>query len=347
MRFWKTHTAVGLDIGSHSVKVVELGSENGQVRLLRWGRAELIPDAIVDGEIIDRQHVVGTIKDLIENSGIRNRQVALSVSGRGVIVKRITVDRTGTDDADEAIRRAAEQHVPFDIGEVVMHYQILDEDAETKRMRVLLVVAKQDVVLSRLGIVRDAGLTPVVVDVDAFAVQNALLWSGGFNAGESIAMVNVGSERTNIHAVRGGVPLYTQDLATGTRNLVESIRRSRDVSHEVAFQTLVNGEADSSKMLANFVETYTKDLHLAVDRVGLFLKTSGSAEKVDRIVLTGGGSWVPGLIASLESKTNVPVEAGDPLARLELPGEDVGTIETRRCEFAVAVGLALRGAVEA
>jgi len=346
MRLRKKRTAVGLDIGSHAVKIVELAERGDHVQLLRWGRAELIPDAIVDGEIIDRGHVVETLRELIAESGITNRRVTVSVSGRGVIVKRITVEKGATEEADEAIRRSSEQHVPFDIGEVVMDYQILSEDAEGGRLQVLLVVAQRDVVLSRVEIVRDAGLIPVAVDVDAFAVQNALVWGEPYDPEESVAIVNVGAERSNIHAVRAGEPLYTQDLATGTRSLLDSVRRSCDVSQDTASCALLGEDERDVDALSGFVGSFTDDLRLAVDRVGLFLKTSGSADHVNRIVMTGGGSWVPGLLPGLEAKTSVPVEAGDPLRQLQVPEDQVEILQPRSSEFAVAVGLALRGAVD-
>lgn len=347
MRFKKPRTSVGLDIGSSSVKVVELMARGDQVHLVKWGTSDLLPDAIVDGEIMDRAHVVETIQNLMEACGIRNRRVVASVSGRGVIVKRVSMPRTTDEEADEAIRWEAEQHVPYDIADVVLDYQILDRDAGPKEMQVLLVAAKQDVVLGKVEIVREAGLIPVSVDVDAFAVQNALEWGEDFNPEETIALVNVGAELTNIHVVRDGQPIYTQDLATGTHTLLESIQKTYEVSRIESSQALKSGGQDAGMDLTSLVDTFSDDLKLAIDRASLFLKTSGDADQIDRIVLTGGGSEIPGLIENLETKTEVPIEAGDPMRRIELPQDGHDEMNVRGRGLTVGIGLALREAIAA
>jgi type IV pilus assembly protein PilM len=347
MRFKKPRTAVGLDIGSSSVKVVELMSRGDQVHLVRWGRADLLPDAIVDGEVMDRHHVVETIQNLMEECGIRNRRVVTSVSGRGVIVKRVTMARMTEEEADEAIRWEAEQHVPYDIADVMLDYHLLDLDSGPKEMQVLLVAAKQDVVLGRVEIVREAGLIPVAVDVDAFAMQNAVEWGHELDPEESIALVNVGGELTNIHVIRSSAPFYTQDLATGTHTLLESIRKTYDVSREEAVTALESAGQSGGMDLTGLVDTFADDLKVAIDRASLFLKTSGDAEDIDRIVLTGGGSQAAGLIESLGEKVSVPVEGGDPLRRMQLPEDDDGRAAAHGRELAVGIGLALREAIAA
>jgi type IV pilus assembly protein PilM len=347
MRFKNPKTVVGLDIGSSSIKVVELASRGDQVHLVRWGTADLIPDAIVDGEIMDRQHVVETIQNLMEECGIKNKHVVMAVSGRGVIVKRVSMARTPEEEADEAIRWEAEQHVPYDIADVVLDYHLVDYDTGPKEMQVLLVAAKQDVVSGRVEIAREAGLTAAAIDVDAFAVQNALEWGHEFDPEETIALVNVGAELTNIHVVRAGVPLYTQDLATGTHTMIESIRKTYEVSREEAVRALRSGGQDGGMDLTNLVDTFSDDLKVAIDRASLFLKTSGDAEEIDRIVLTGGGSEVPGALESLESKTIPAVEAGDPLRRLQLADIDEDDEPIRGGVLTVGIGLALREAVAA
>jgi len=347
MRIRKPRTTVGLDIGSSSVKAVELMSRGDRVHLVRWGSADLLPDAIVDGEIMDRQHVVETIQNLLETCGIRNRHVMTSVSGRGVIVKRVNMARTPEEEADEAIRWEAEQHIPYDIADVVLDYHLIEYDAGPKEMQVLLVAAKQDVVLGRVEIVREAGLTPVGVDVDAFAIQNALEWGHEFDPEEAIALLNIGAELTNIHVVRAGVPHYTQDLATGTHTLLGAIQKTYEVSREEAIEALSSGGEERGMDLTSLTDTFSDDLKVAIDRASLFLKTSGDAEQIDRIVLTGGGSQVKGLLESLRGKTEAPVEPGDPLRRLTLPPDLEDETDINGRGLTVGIGLALREAIAA
>jgi type IV pilus assembly protein PilM len=347
MRFRKPRTAVGLDIGSSSVKIVELSAGGDQIHLLRWGSADFIPDAIVDGEIMDRQHVVETIQNLVEERGISNRRVVTSISGRGVIVKRVTMARTPAEEADEAIRWEAEQHVPYEIADVILDYHILGTDLGPKEMQVLLVAAKQDVIAGRVEIVREAGLVPVAVDIDAFAMQNALEWGHELDPDQTVALLDVGAELTNIHVVRGGTPLYSQDLATGTRTLLESIRKTYEVTREEALTALRTGGEEGGMDLTTLLDTFSDDLKVAIDRAGLFLKTSGDSEQVDRIILAGGGSEVSGLIHSLEQKTTVPVEAANPLRRIQVPDGLVGDLEHAGRGLTVSIGLAIREAVAA
>jgi type IV pilus assembly protein PilM len=344
MRFRKSGTSVGLDIGSSSIKVVEVLSKGDEVHLVKTGTADLIPDAIVDGEIMDRQHVIETIQNLMEETGIKTDRVVTSVSGRGVIVKRVNMASTPEEEADEAIRWEAEQHIPYDIADVVLDYHIINSDMGDKEMQVLLVAAKQDVVLGRCEIVREAGLSPIAVDVDSFAIQNALEWGHDFNPEETIALVNVGAELTNIHVVQDGVPFYTQDLATGTHSMLGSIQKTYEVSREEALQALRTGGEEGGMDLTSLIDAFSDDLKVAIDRASLFLKTSGDAEGIDRVILTGGGSEIPGLIADLTEKTAAPVEAGEPFRRLH----DVPSTgdETSR-GFTVGIGLALREVVAA
>ncbi len=347
MRFKKPRTAVGLDIGSSSIKVVEVLARGDQVELVKWGRADLLPDAIVDGEVMDHHHVVETIQNLMEECDIRNRRVVTSVSGRGVIVKRVTMARMSEEEADEAIRWEAEQHVPYDIADVMLDYHLLEVDTEPKEMQVLLVAAKQDVVVGRSEIVREAGLTPIAIDVDAFAMQNAIEWSHELDPEEAIALVNVGGEITNIHVIQAGAPFYTQDLATGTHTLLESIRKTYEVSRDQATDSLATGGESGGMDLTNLVDSFADDLKVAVDRASLFLKTSGDAEEIDRVILTGGGSQIIGLLDALAGKLSVPVEGGDPVRRMVLPDDDQGLAESHSRELAVSIGLALREAIAA
>jgi type IV pilus assembly protein PilM len=347
MRFKTPRTAVGLDIGSSSIKVVELASRGDRVHLLKWGRADLLPDAIVDGEVMDRHHVVETIQNLMEECDIKNRRVVISVSGRGVIVKRVTMARMTEEEADEAIRWEAEQHVPYDIADVLLDYHLLDLDAGPKEMQVLLVATKQEVVHGRLEIVREAGLTAAAIDVDSFAIQNAIEWGHDLSPEEAIAMVNVGGELTNMHVIRAGAPFYTQDLATGTHTLVESIRKTYEISRDEAIRALRSGGHDGGIDLTDLVHSFADDLKVAIDRAGLFLRTSGDADSIDRIIVTGGGSQVVGLVEALAEKNNVPVEAGNPLRRMALPDDDNNLAESHGRELTVSIGLALREALAA
>jgi type IV pilus assembly protein PilM len=343
----KQKTVIGLDIGSSSVKVVEFEMHGRQPRLVRFAQAPLLPEAIVDSEIIDRQAVVETIQNLFEEQGIKSKNVATAVSGRAVIVKKIWMDRLDQNDARSAIQWEAEQHIPYDINDCTLDFQILKSEDDAKQMEVLLVAAKKDMVLSHADLVREAGLNPEVIDVDAFALQNAILANYDLDEEEVAALINVGAEETNLNIVRAGVPLYTKDLALGTATLLESLKRNFALGHEEADGLLHGldmggGEADID-LPATVCEVF-EDLVSAVERAAAFLKSSGEAEKVSRILIAGGGAALPGLRDFLAAREQVPVEIVDPLNQLEIDTDRVDAQQwaERAPQFSVSVGLALR-----
>ena len=176
MFFGKQPSLVGLDIGSHSVKVVELQAlPNKTFKLVNYGISQPLSEAIVDGEIMDRQLVTDAIANLLESRGIKAKTVVAAVSGRAVIVKKITMNKLSAEDAKQAIVWEAEQHVPYDINDVSLDFEILGQAPnDPQQMQVLLVAAKKDMVLSFSDLIREAGLQPTVVDVDSFAAQNAI-----------------------------------------------------------------------------------------------------------------------------------------------------------------------------
>src|SRR4051812_49327471 len=213
MLFGNKQSLVGLDIGSHTIKAVELEATNKGRRLVRWGISAPLAEGIVDGEIMDRQLVTDAITNLLEARGIKSRQVVAAVSGRAVIVKKILMNRLSADDAQQAVYWEAEQHVPYDINEVSLDFEILGPaQNDPKQMQVLLVAAKKDMVIAFSDLIRDAGLDPLIVDVDSFAAQNALEANYDFGPEEVVGILNIGAEITNIDITQGGIPYFTKDL---------------------------------------------------------------------------------------------------------------------------------------
>lgn len=345
MFFSRSKSVVGLDIGSSSIKVVELESNGDSHRLKDYGAAELLPEAIVDGEVMDRQLVVETIQNLFESKKIRTRQVVSAVSGRAVIVKKILMDRLAEEDAREAIHWEAEQHVPYDINDVSLDFQILEGDVNPKQMQVLLVAAKRDMLNAHADLIREAGLTPVVIDVDSFAVQNAVLANYDFAPEEVVALVNIGAEITNINIIQAGVPLFTQDLSLGGNSFVEAVMKKHNVSQAEA-NAAIRGEEAPAFDLAAVIQPVCEDLAMAIDRSIVYLKTSGDTERITRILLSGGGVRIPGIVDFLSRRHQVPVEITDPLKRIGhdaalFAGADPRVVAPA---LTVGIGLALRKA---
>ena len=345
MLFNRSKSVVGLDIGSSSIKVVEMEPAGETHRLKDFGVAELLPEAIVDGEIMDRQLVVETIQNLFEQKRLRSRNIVSAVSGRAVIVKKILMDRLAEEDAREAIHWEAEQHVPYDINDVSLDFQILDEEANPKQMQVLLVAAKRDMLNAHADLVREAGLSPVVIDVDSFAVQNAILANYDFTPEEVVALVNIGAEITNINIIQGGIPHFTQDLSLGGNTFVEAVMKKHNVSHAEALAAIRGQEAPAFDLKA-VVEEVCEDLATAIERSIVYLKTSGDTERITRLMLSGGGVRIPGIVDFLARRHQVPVEIADPLRRIQYNPALFGDADPAPVgpSLTVGIGLALRRA---
>lgn len=345
MLFGKKQSLVGLDIGSHTIKAVELEAQpNKSYRLVHWGVSAPLAEAIVDGEIMDRQLVTDAITNLLETRGIKSRQVVAAVSGRAVIVKKISMNKLSAEDAQQAVYWEAEQHVPYDINDVSLDFEILGPSpTDPKQMQVLLVAAKKDMVMSFGDLMREAGLQPVVVDVDSFAAQNALEANYDFGASEVVAILNIGSEITNINITQGGVPYFTKDLQVGGNTFIESAQRKFNLSQAEA-AAAIRGESGSGLELAPVVEQACEGLATALERAQSYLRTSGEAGPVSRIMLCGGSSLTPGVSEFLGRRFGVPAEIANPLARVAydpslFAGQDVMKVAPL---LTVGIGLALR-----
>ncbi|HET9252714.1 MAG TPA: type IV pilus assembly protein PilM [Candidatus Eisenbacteria bacterium] len=341
--FGKKKSTIGLDIGSSSIKVVEIARDRTGDRLVNYGISEPLSEAIVDGEIMDRQMVHEAITNLMEARQIKCKNVVTAVSGRAVIVKKILMDRLNEEDAKEAIQWEAEQHVPYDINDVSLDFQIINPNVDQKKMQVLLVAAKKDMVANHADIIREAGLQPSIIDVDSFAIQNAVEANYDLAPGETVALLNIGAEITNLNIVRDSIPHFTKDLSVGANSFVEGIQRRHNVSQADAMSAL-RGHNEGGIDVASIVQATCEDLSVQIDRAIAFLKSAGDADRVDRILVSGGSARVPSLADVLAARHQVPVAIVNPVQRLSYdPGLFGGDApESVAPVLTVAVGLALR-----
>jgi type IV pilus assembly protein PilM len=344
MLFGKKPSLVGLDIGSHTIKAVELEASGKGYRLSNWGISAPLGEAIVDGEIMDRQLVTDAISNLLETRGIKSKTVVAAVSGRAVIVKKILMNRLSPEDAQQAVYWEAEQHVPYDINDVSLDFEILGPAPnDPKQMQVLLVAAKKDMVMSFSDLIRDAGLQPFIVDVDSFAVQNAVEANYDFGPGEVIAILNIGSEITNIDIIQAGTPYFTKDLQLGGNTFIEAAQRKFNLSQAEA-AAAVRGDAAQSPDMIPVIEQACDGLALALERAQAYLRTAGEAGAISRIMMCGGSALTPGLKEYLQRRFNVPAEIANPLSRVAydpalFDGQDVMKVAPL---LTVGIGLALR-----
>ncbi|HEY8104638.1 MAG TPA: type IV pilus assembly protein PilM, partial [Gemmatimonadales bacterium] len=233
---------MGLDIGSGLIKLVQVSHRSGEPVLTKVAFASVVSDAIVEGEVMDPALVGDAIKGLMATAGIKTKQVVCAVGGRDVIIKKIAMDRMKETEAREVIRWEAEQHVPFDMDNVELDFQILDPDGEGLQMTVLLVAAKRELIETKLALLAEIGLEPSIIDVDAFALHNAFEVNYPEAMRGVVGLVNIGHETTNINILDDGIPVLTRDIPIGTRRFREDLQRERGVSADDADKMLQGAE---------------------------------------------------------------------------------------------------------
>jgi type IV pilus assembly protein PilM len=340
--FGRKKATIGLDIGSGLVKVAVI--EHGrEPELTRVAITPLLADAIVDGEIMDPAIVADAIRATLDMAGVKPKNVATAVGGRDVIIKKIQIERVKEAQARELMRWEAEQHVPFDMESVELDFQILDPDAEGLEMSVLLVAAKRELVEQRLHLLTDAGLSPTIVDVDAFALHNAFEVNHPSAMSGVVALVNIGHEITNINILDDGIPILTRDVAVGTRRFREDLQRERGLSQDDA-DGLIQGY-DRSPHLDAVIEGRGEEIAVGIERAAAFLASaSRSAGQLRAVFTCGGGARIPGLTEALQTRLRLTVEMANPLANLKVRDDAFGSLVTDEVAplLMLPIGLALR-----
>lgn len=340
--FGRNKGVIGLDIGSGFLKVVEVDHSGDQPEVVRVAMRPLLPDAIVEGEIMDYGLVSDAVAGLFSEIGLKGAQVVTAVGGHDVIIKKIVMDRMKESDAREVIKWEAEQHVPFDIKSVELDFQILNPEDDGIHMEVLLVAAKRELVDNKVGLLQDAGVDPVLIDVDAFALHNAFEHNYPEALDGVVALVNVGHETTNVSILEDGVPILTRDIPFGSRKIREDLQRERGLTAEQAEDVVQARETTTD--LDSFVAASADEVAVGIERASAFLMTREDGNSMGKIFLSGGGARIPGMAESLAHRMNVETEIVNPFERVPLrPGaEGEISIDEAAPMLLLPLGLALR-----
>jgi type IV pilus assembly protein PilM len=345
--FGKAKAIVGLDIGSSAVKAVELKAAGTGYRVSAFGSEPVPPDSIVDGAIIDGTAVADAIRRLLNAHAFKSKDVAASLSGNAVIVKKITLPMMTDAELAESIFWEAEQYIPFDIQDVNLDYQILTAGAGVNgTMEVLLVAAKKEKIADYTGVISQAGRVAVVVDVDAFALQNAYELNYGAEAGAVIVLLNAGASAININILSGDQSLFTRDISIGGNAYTEAVQKELNLPFESAEQVKkgqpVDGVAFEDAMPV--LHAMTENVLLEIQKTFDFFKATAASDRIDRVLLSGGASRVDGFAHALGERFGAPVEAFDPFRKITFEPQKLGVTDPAQVltTAAVAVGLALR-----
>jgi len=342
--FDRQKSVVGLDLGTRSVKIVELEPAESAPRLVRV-RMEELP--ITDGTNSPDEDQVALAQKLSEmwaEFGAKKKEVVTGIPGRAVMVKKLVLDRVEEPELGEAVRLEAESQIPYDMAEVVFDYQLLSTDPAGKRVEVLLVAAKKESVLAKLQLLAAAGITPSLVDVDSFAIQNALEANHEVDPGEVLILLDVGAGSTSLNIVQGGVPQFVTQVACGGDSLLDVLKQKHGMLESEALDMLWSDETPPQHVLEEVAAVF-QDVSTGIDRALAFLRSAGEEAASARIFLSGGCAGWKALGSYLAERNRLPVEVLNPFERIECRPDALDGMDKRRIspQLAVAVGFALRG----
>lgn len=343
--FKKKKEVIGIDIGSSSVKVVQLKDDKGSFQLLNAGIFPLPPEAIVDNALMDSSAIADAIKNLVASLGIKIKDVVCSISGNSVIIRKIVLPAMPQEELEDQISWEAEQYIPFDINDVNMDFQILSPDSnDPSKMNVLLVASKKDIINDYVAVFSEAGLQLAVVDVDSFAVQNAFEANHDYSSEDIIALVNIGASVMNINVIKDGITLFTRDVQMGGNLYSEEIQKQVGLSSEDAeIRKRLAHESITEPLRAVILkvnETITLEIRRSLD----FYNSTASDDRISAVFVSGGCSKVYNLISTISEKIGLPVEQLSPFAKLKYNEKDFDPeyLEEIAPFMAVSVGLAIR-----
>ncbi|MCD4750309.1 MAG: pilus assembly protein PilM [Thermoanaerobaculales bacterium] len=337
---------VGCDVGTSAVKLVELKPlKNGEFQLQHAAIAELSPEAIVDGAIMDSSLVVEAVSRLISENGVQNQNFGGSLSGHSVIIKKIELPTMSQEELAESIQWEAEQYIPFDINDVNLDYQILDDGGGGENMDVLLVAVKNDRIADYTSVIVQAGRQPVLVDVDVFAVQNAFEINYGLDP-ETIALVNIGASVMNISILHNGASIFWRDVAFAGNQYTEAIQRELNLPREDAERLKLGDRVEdhSLQQVLGVLNSVSEDLASELDKTIKFFLATSAVDRVERIVLSGGASKTVNLDEVIKERFQADVEILNPFRNIRYSESDFDPewISRNASAMTVAVGLAVR-----
>lgn len=336
---------LSVDIGSNNIKVVEVGDRGGQLHVLNAAVLPTPASAIQNNMVYETAAVAEATRAARDSRGMRARRVITAVPGPAVIIKRVTLPAQSARELENTILFEAGNFIPEDLENVNLDYQITDYLDDGKRMEVLLVAAKKEIVASYSETIRSAGLTPVVIDVDYFALENMFETNYDPVPDRVIALVNIGARYSSINILKGGRSTFTGDVPVGGRDITEAVVRDLGVSVEQA-EAIKAGHGDgkvdaeqASAIIASAASALIEEIHHAVS----FFWTAATDETIDAIYLSGGVAHMPGLPQQLSERVGAPVEIANPFAQISLDASvDQPDLRAHAAEFAVAIGLATR-----
>lgn len=346
MVFSKKDNLVGLDIGSRSLKVAEITESKRGRELKRFGITEIAHGAIEDGTINDPESVAESIRQLFKAYNIKERNVAISIGGYSVIVKKIAVQTMDEEQLQETIHFEAEQYIPFDISDVNLDFQILgDNETNPNQMNVFLVAAKKEMVNDYVNLANLAGLNPCIVDVEAFALQNT--FEANYDtAGDNVALIDIGASKTSLNILKGNNSVFMRDVSLGCMQINQKIISLIDCSYDEAEQLKSGGGSDrlSDEDLKGIISSIVADWCTEIRRALDFFYSTYPDDQIKRIILSGGGANIAEFRELLAVEASAEVETINPFRNIYVDDNrfDPDFIKQAGPQAAITAGLAIR-----
>ena len=349
MLFGKKKSVAGLDVGSSSIKMVELDGKLNSLSLVGLGFENLPDDTIVDGQIMELNTVSEVIKNICSNHQIAANQFVTGVSGHSVIIKNIVLPPMSREELEESIDWHAEEHIPYDLSEVSLDYQITGENPEATQ--VLIAACKRERIDNIKQAIQLAGKQPVVIDVDTFALQNCYEVNYQPDESQIVTLLNIGASTMNVNLVQGTRSLFSRDITVGGSQFTDVLQRNLGISFQQA-EAVKRGvmeaaEGVEEKSIEPLMNNVTEIVAMEIQKTFDFYRatTEDSEVVVQKILISGGGSKLAGLAEELSARLELPVEVLDPFRNIKVDTRkfDPDYLSEIMPEMAVAVGLALRG----
>ena len=346
MVFRKKSHLVGLDIGSRTIKVGEIADTKKGKVLAKFGTIDIAPGLIEDGSIKDPEAIAESIRQLYHGNGIREQNVAISIGGYSVIVKKITVQTMDEEKLQETIHFEAEQYIPFDISDVNLDFQILGEsESNPDQMNVFLVAAKKEMVSDYINVVNLAGLNPCIVDVEAFALQNA--FEANYDVkDENTALIDIGASKTSLNILKGNSSVFMRDVSLGCGQINQKVMSLIECSFEEAEQLKHGDKPDrlSRDDLKDITSSVVTDWCTEIRRALDFFYSTYPEDQIKRIILSGGGANIAEFRELLAAEASAEVESINPFNNFQIDKKnfDDAFIKQIAPQAAISMGLAMR-----
>ena len=338
---------IGVDISSTAVKLLQLARTGDRFRVEHYAVEPLPPNAVVEKNIVEVEAVGEAIRRAVSRSGSRTKFAAAAVSGSSVITKTIPMPSDlDEDDMESQIELEAVNYIPYPIEEVNLDFEVLGPmPGNAEMVQVLLAASRSENVEARASALELGGLTAKVIDVEAFAIENAYaLMAGGINIPSNglVALVDVGATMTTLNVLRGGRSIYTRENVFGGKQLTDEVMRRYSFSYEEAGLAKRQGGLPESYEI-EVLDPFKEAMVQQVSRLLQFFYAGSEFNRVDHVVLAGGCASIPGIAAMVEEQLGVATTVANPLAHMTLgPRVQAHALAQDAPALMIACGLALR-----